>query len=92
MIDGGTVIPSRPRGLPFPRPQHRRRMIIPTRLFMSSDTTTNNRTYDNTVRPRLHDTTGCPTGNQTGLTTGWTTDCIVYANIQLVVQPVVQLV
>jgi len=26
-----------------------------------------------TVKPRLHDTTGCQTGCQTGLTTGWTT-------------------
>jgi len=30
-----------------------------------------------TLKPRLHDTTGC----QTGLTTSWTTGCITYANI-----------
>ena len=36
------------------------------------------------LKPRLHDTTGCQVGCQTGLTTG----CIVYANIQPVVKPV----
>jgi len=41
------------------------------------------------VKRRLHDTTGCPTGCQTGLIAGWTTGCIVYTNIQPVVQPVV---
>jgi len=35
------------------------------------------------LKPRLHDTTCCQTGCQTGLTT----DCVVYTNIQPVVQP-----
>jgi len=35
------------------------------------------------IIPRLHDTTGC----QIGWTTAWTTGCIVYTNIQPVVQP-----
>jgi len=37
------------------------------------------------VKLRLHNTTRCQTGYQTGLTTGWTTGCIVYTNIQPVV-------
>jgi len=39
------------------------------------------------VKPRLHDTTGCETGWT--LTNGWTTGCIMYTNVQPVVQPVV---
>ena len=42
------------------------------------------------LKPRLHDTTCCEIGCQTGLTTGWTTGCIVYTNIQPVVNTAVQ--
>ena len=60
-------------------------MMLDVPAHETSDSRTSRDSRTATLKPRLHDTTGCQTRCQTGCQTGLTTGCIVYTHIQPVV-------